>query len=406
MEQGSRAEKYKQMREMLNEKQYRHFLAMEAKERKNIKVVAREAGVSKNTIKAGIRELEAGDVYEKGKRIRGEGGGRKKIEEHDPSLQADLEAQLDPKGDPMSLVRWTSKSMAKLVKGLASQGHRIGQTSLRKRLRAMGYSLKANKKNIEGKQHEDRDGQFGHIKEQTEAFEAKGDPVISVDCKKKELIGAFKNNGREWQAKGEQTSVNVYDYRSLADGKAVPYGVYDLVHNSGFVNVGIDHDTAEFAVESIRRWWLQVGKDLYPNKTDLLITADGGGSNGSRLRLWKRELQRLANETGLSITVCHYPPGTSKWNKIEHRLFSYISINWRGKPLISLEMIIELISHTTTEQGLSVTAVKDRNTYPTGIAVSDEEFQALRIIKDAFHGEWNYTLFPQTPPQEGQLISA
>jgi hypothetical protein len=392
------------MHEMLNERQWRQFLALEAKERGNILLVAREAKVSKNTIKAGLREIEAGDLFSPGKRMRGEGGGRKRQEEHDASLQADLEAHLDPKGDPMSLVKWTTKSVAKLAKALANQGHQLGETALRKRLHAMGFSLRANKKMLEGKSHEDRDAQFGHIKQQCDQFEAKGDPIISVDCKKKELIGDFKNNGREWQAQGEETAVNVYDYLSLADGKAVPYGIYDLVHNHGFVNVGIDHDTAEFAVESIRRWWQQVGKNVYPEKTRLLITADGGGSNGSRIRLWKRELQRLANETGISITVCHFPPGTSKWNKIEHRLFSYISINWRAKPLTSLETIIELISHTTTDQGLLVTAIKDSNPYPTGIKVTDEEIGALHLIRDDFHGEWNYTLKPQDLSSDGQFI--
>ncbi|MEO8953842.1 MAG: ISAzo13 family transposase [Ktedonobacteraceae bacterium] len=379
-------------------------MAWEAKERGNILLVAREAGVSKNTIKAGMRELEAGHVFSPGRRIRGAGGGRKKQEEHDPSLQADLEAHLDPKGDPMSLVRWTTKSVAKLVKALASQGHQLGETALRKRLHAMGYSLRANKKTIEGTSHEDRDAQFHHIKQACEQFESKGDPIISVDGRKKELVGEFKNAGREWQAKGEETHVNVYDYLSLADGKAIPYGIYDVVHNQGFINVGIDHDTAEFAVASIRRWWQQVGKSLYPGKSNLLITADGGGSNGSRIRLWKRELQRLANETGLSITVCHFPPGTSKWNKIEHRLFSYISINWRSKPLTCLETIIELLSHTTTDQGLKVIAIKDRHTYPTGIKVSDEAWETIRPSKDAFHGEWNYTLKPQESSLDGLLI--
>ena len=221
---------------------------------------------------------------------------------------------------------------------------------------------------------------------------------------KKELLGTFKNNGREWQAKGEETTVNVYDYLSLADGKAIPYGVYDLLQNQGFVNVGIDHDTAAFAVESIRRWWNQQGKSLYPKQSKLLITADGGGSNASRSRLWKREMQQLANETGLRITVCHFPPGTSKWNKIEHRLFSYISLNWRAKPLISLETVIELISHTTTRQGLVVTALKDSNIYPTGIKVSDEELEALHIVRDDFHGEWNYTFLPEDCFPQGQVI--
>lgn len=406
MEQDHRTEKYQQMRQMLNEKQWRQFLALEAQERGNILLVAREAGVSKNTVKAGRRELEAGEGFAPGKRIRGVGGGRKKQEEHDASLQADLEALLEPKGDPMSLLQWTTKSVARLKQALKQQGHQLGDTAISKRLHAMGFSLRANKKTIEGKGHADRDGQFEYIKKHCEQFEAAGDPIISVDCKKKELLGNFKNNGREWQAKGEETTVNVYDYLSLADGKAVPYGVYALVHNQGFVNVGMDHDTAEFAVESIRRWWNQQGKRLYPEQTNLLITADGGGSNSSRGRLWKRELQQLANETGLTITVCHFPPGTSKWNKIEHRLFSYISINWRAKPLVSLETGIELISHTTTEQGLVVTAIKDSNTYPTGIQVSDAELKALHIVRDAFHGEWNDTFKPQVPASDGLVISA
>lgn len=395
MEHENRREKYQQMRQLLNEKQWRQLLALEAKERGSIVLVAREAGVSKNTIKAGRRELEAGDLFSPGKRIRGAGGGRKKQEEHDASLQADLEALLDPKGDPMSLLKWTTKSVAKLKEALKQQGHQLGDTAIRKRLHVLGFSLRANKKTIEGGSHAHRDAQFGHIKQRCDQFEAEGNPIISVDCKKKELIGTFKNNGREWQAKGEETCVNVYDYLSLADGKAVPYGIYDLVHNQGFVNVGIDHDTAQFAVESIRRWWYQQGKGLYLDKNRLLITADGGGSNAWRSRLWKREMQRLADETGLAITVCHFPPGTSKWNKIEHRLFSYIAINWRTQPLISWETIIELISHTTSKAGLRVIAVKDSHTYPTGIKVSDEELAAVHIVRDAFHGEWNYTFEPQ-----------
>lgn len=395
MEHENRREKYQQMRQLLNEKQWRQLLALEAKERGSIVLVAREAGVSKNTIKAGRRELEAGDLFSPGKRIRGAGGGRKKQEEHDASLQADLEALLDPKGDPMSLLKWTTKSVAKLKEALKQQGHQLGDTAIRKRLHVLGFSLRANKKTIEGGSHAHRDAQFGHIKQRCDQFEAEGKPIISVDCKKKELIGTFKNNGREWQAKGEETCVNVYDYLSLADGKAVPYGIYDLVHNQGFVNVGIDHDTAQFAVESIRRWWYQQGKGLYLDKNRLLITADGGGSNAWRSRLWKREMQRLADETGLAITVCHFPPGTSKWNKIEHRLFSYIAINWRTQPLISWETIIELISHTTSKAGLRVIAVKDSHTYPTDIKVSDEELAAVHIVRDAFHGEWNYTFEPQ-----------
>jgi hypothetical protein len=404
MEQDHRTEKYRQMHQLLNEKQWRQFLALEAKERGNLVLVAREAGVSKNTIKAGRREIEAGDLFSPGKRLRGQGGGRKKLEEHDASLQADLEALLEPKGDPMSPLQWTTKSVAKLKQALVQQGHQIGDTAISHRLHAMGFSLRANKKTIEGSSHEDRDAQFEHIKLQCEQFEAAGDPIISVDCKKKELIGHFKNSGREWQAKGDETTVNVYDYLSLADGKAIPYGVYDLIHNQGFVNVGIDHDTAEFAVESIRRWWHQHGQHLYPAHTKLLITADGGGSNSARSRLWKREMQRLSDETGLCITVCHFPPGTSKWNKIEHRLFSYISINWRATPLVSLETVIELISHTTTQEGLLVSAIKDTNTYPTGIKVSDEELKALSITRDDFHGEWNYTFEPHSFASQGQVI--
>ncbi len=357
--------------------------------------MAREAGVTRKTIRKGMQELEAGELYEPGGRMRRKGGGRKQATDKDESLRADLEELLEPKGDPQSLVRWTTKSMSKLKDALKEQGHSIGATAIRERVKGMGFSLKANRKGIEGTVHADRDAQFQQINRTGKAFEAAGKPMISVDCKKKELIGNFKNNGREWQAKGQDSAVNVYDYRSLADGKAVPYGIYDLVQNQGFVNVGIDHETAEFAVESIRRWWQNVGKHLYPTSQDLLIVADGGGSNGARNRLWKMQLQQLATETGLSITVCHLPPATSKWNKIEHRLFSYISINWRGKPLTSFETVIELISHTTTKQGLTVTAVKDSNCYPTGIKVSDADLASLSITREAFHGDWNYSIQPQ-----------
>jgi hypothetical protein len=306
-----------------------------------------------------------------------------------------LEELLEPKGDPMSSVKWTTHSLTHLVKALSKQGHTIKKSALAELLHELGYSLKASKKTIEGVSHPDRDQQFGYINMLCKQFEQKQAPAISVDCKKKELLGTFKNQGREWQSKGQQTLVNVYDYRSLADGKAIPYGIYDLVHNQGFVNVGIDHETAEFAVESIRRWWKYCGKKLYPKAHELLITADGGGSNGVRNRLWKKVLQMLANEEQLTITVAHYPPATSKWNKIEHRLFSFISMNWRAKPLTSLETIIELISHTSTNEGLQVTAIKDSHTYPTGITVTDAELRALNIMRASFHGEWNYTIKPQ-----------
>jgi transposase len=395
MMQMDRRDKYEQMHTVLNEKQWRQYLALEAKEQGSVAQVAQEAGVSQNTIRRGIREVEAGESYSPGQRQRAKGGGRKKESEKDPSLISDLEGLLEPKGDPMSLLKWTTKSVAHLKRALQVMGHRIADTALRDVLLSLGYSLRANKKNIEGRSHEDRDAQFAHIKQQCDQFEAAGNPIISVDCKKKELLGNFKNNGREWQAKGEETSVNVYDFLSLADGKAIPYGIYDLVHNRGFVNVGIDHDTAEFAVESIRRWWQQSGKALYPEKRHLLITADGGGSNGARNRLWKKMLQELANQEQIAITVAHYPPATSKWNKIEHRLFSFISINWRAKPLTSLEVVLELISHTTTDEGLTVMAVKDSQTYPTGLKVTDEQLAALNLFRDPFHGEWNYTIKPQ-----------
>ncbi|MGH2497772.1 MAG: ISAzo13 family transposase [Ktedonobacteraceae bacterium] len=404
MMQVSRTEKYERMRELLNEKQWRHYLALEAQERGSVAQVAQEAEVSQNTIRRGLRELEAGERYHAGDRQREEGGGRKAAVEKDASLLADLEGLLEPKGDPMSLLKWTTKSVAHLQAALERMGHEVAETTIRRILHTLGYSLRANKKNIEGTSHPDRDGQFEHIHTTCQEFEQHGDPIISVDCKKKELLGQFKNNGAEWQAKGEATEVNVYDFLSLADGKAIPYGIYDLVHNHGFVNVGIDHDTAEFAVESIRRWWQQRGKALYPDKHSLLITADGGGSNGVRNRLWKKKLQELADEEQLAITVAHYPPATSKWNKIEHRLFSFISINWRAKPLTSLEVVLELISHTTTTEGLTVTALKDSRTYPTGTKVTDDEVAALNLVRDAFHGEWNYTILPHASSSSVQLI--
>jgi len=340
MMQVDRKSRYQQMRAILNEKQWRQFLALEAQERGSILEVAQDAGVSKNTVRRGLEEIEGEDRYAPGARQRKQGGGRKKKESQDETLITDLEGLLEPKGDPMSLIKWTTKSMAHLKQGLQALGHQVGESTIRRVLQTLGYSLRSNKKNIEGTSHPGRDGQFVHLKEQCQVFEEQGNPIISVDCKKKELLGNFKNHGREWQAGGEDMVVNVYDFLSLADGKAIPYGVYDLLHNRGGVLVGIDHDTAEFAVESIRRWWQQSGKELYPGKNHVLITADGGGSNGARNRLWKKKLQELANEEHLSITVAHYPPATSKWNKIEHRLFSFISINWRAKPLTSLEVVL------------------------------------------------------------------
>ena len=389
-------QQYEILRNELNEQQWRLYLGTEALKLGygGISQVVALSGADWKTVQRGVKELKGEQSRAQG-RIRQAGGGRKKVTETDPTLQRDLEELLEPKGDPMSLVKWTTHSLAHLVKALAQRGHRIKKTALAEVLHELGYALKANKKTIEGASHADRDQQFGHINALCKQFEQKQAPAISVDCKKKELLGMFKNQGREWQPKGQETRVNVYDYRSLADGKAIPYGIYDLVHNQGFVNVGIDHETAEFAVESIRRWWKHCGQRLYPQAHELLITADGGGSNGVRNKLWKKALQRLANEELLTITVAHYPPATSKWNKIEHRLFSYISINWRANPLTSLETVIELISHTTTDEGLQVTAIKDSQTYPTGLTVTDAELQAFNIVRDAFHGEWNYTIKPQ-----------
>jgi len=387
-------EQYAVMKETLDERQWRVFLATEALVVGfgGISHVSRLSRSDRRTIGKGIKELQQPPL--KG-RIRKIGGGRKKITETDPTLIADLESLLEPKGDPMALTRWTTKSLANLVDGLLAQNHNIKKSALADVLASLGFSLKANKKNIEGVSHPDRDLQFRHIAATCATFEKKGDPIISVDCKKKELIGTFKNNGREWQPKGKDTIVNVYDFKNLSDGKAAPYGVYDTIKNIGFVNVGVDHDTASFAVESIKRWWNTVGKVLYTDSQELLITSDGGGLNGVRNRLWKKELQKLSNETRLAITVTHLPPATSKWNKIEHRLFSYISINWRARPLISLETIVELLSSTTTEQGLTVTATIDTNSYPTGIKVTDAEMNQLNITRDQFHGEWNYTIRPQ-----------
>lgn len=387
-------EQYAVLRPTLNELQWRIYLGTEARKMGfgGISIVARASGSDRKTIRRGVAESKQSFPKE---RVRKAGGGRKGLKETDAALVPDLEALLEPKGDPMTLVQWTTKSLSNLVTSLESQHHTIKKSALANLLRTLGFSLKANKKNIEGVSHPDRDLQFQYIKRACDTFEGKGNPIISVDCKKKELIGNFKNNGREWQPKGRNETVNVYDFKSLSDGRACPYGIYDTVRNTGFVNVGVDHDTAAFAVESIRRWWKSVGERLYPHKKELLITSDGGGSNGVRNRLWKKELQRFSNETGLAVSVAHLPPATSKWNKIEHRLFSYISINWRAKPLTSLETIIELLSHTKTKEGLAVTAIIDKHLYPVGVKVTDEEMKKLNILQDPFHGDWNYTIKPQ-----------
>jgi Rhodopirellula transposase DDE domain len=387
---------YELLRAALNERQWRLYLAVEAQKigRGGISTVARDAQTTRNTIRKGIAEIAGGAAYVAGDRVRRSGGGRKRLSTLDPTLVADLEALLDPKGDPMSLLKWTTKSISHLHTALQAQGHVVAQTTIRRLLRAGDYTLQANTKEFEGSTAPDRDAQFRHIKEACTLGDAQEMPIISVDCKKKELLGTFKQHGQEWLPKGQAIAVNVHDFLSLADGKAIPYGVYDILQNTGFVNVGQDHDTAAFAVESIRRWWQQHGQAHYSQARAILIVADGGGSNSTRGRLWKRELPHLADETGLTVRVSHLPPGTSKWNKIEHKLFSFISINWRARPLTSMETVIELISSTTTTGGLTVAAVVDTNVYPTKISVSDAEVAALHLVRDPFLPDWNYALHP------------
>src|SRR6266487_6629001 len=362
-----------------------------------ISAVSRATGLSRQVISDGMQELQGGTQAEEG-RVRRKGGGRKSNVSKDPKLSRDLERLVEPvtRGDPQSPRRWTSKSVRKLAKELRGMGHQVSHELVSELLHGLGYSLQANRKTREGGTHPDRDAQFEHLNAQAEAFLVAGEPVVSVDAKKKELVGDFKNAGREWHPQGEAEEVRVYDFPLPGLGRATPYGVYDLTRNAGWVNVGIDHDTAAFAVVSIRQWWKKEGRQRYPEAKRLLISADGGGSNGSRVRLWKWELQHLADEIGLAITVCHLPPGTSKWNKIEHRLFAWISQNWRGKPLVDYAIIVKLIAATTTEAGLTVQCQLDTNRYPTGRKISDEEMSTLFIVADTFHGEWNYTLFPRT----------
>ncbi len=354
--------------------------------------VARVTGVSRSAIQAGLAELRAPAAKRPApERVRRAGGGRKRTVDTDPTLRHELERLVAPvtRGDPESPLRWTSKSVRKLAAELQAVGHAVSHQLVADLLHELGYSLQANRKTREGGDHPDRDAQFAHLNAQVVAQLAAGEPAISVDTKKKELVGDFNNGGREWHPAGQPEVVRVHDFVDRDLGRASPYGIYDLAHNTGWVNVGIDHDTAAFAVASIRRWWSSMGRTVYPDATRLLICADGGGSNGSRVRLWKLELQQLADETGLTIAVCHLPPGTSKWNKIEHRLFSCISQNWRGKPLVSYEVIVSLIAATTTTAGLRVHAQLDTHAYPAGRKVSDEDLARVRLQRDAFHGEWN-----------------
>lgn len=366
-----------------------------------ITLVASVSGVSVDTVGRGAAEVEAGVVADG--RVRARGAGRKSVEENDPGLWPALETLVDPetRGDPMSELRWTTKSTVKLTDELCAQGHPVAPRTVARVLKDHGYSLQANAKTVEGKQHPDRDAQFRYINSRVAEFLGAGLPVISVDTKKKELVGNFKNGGREYRPAGEPERVDTYDFMGPL-GKVAPYGVYDVGDNSGWVNVGTDADTAQFAVESIRRWWTRVGRAAYPAATELLITADGGGSNGSRLRLWKTELAAFAAETGLQITVLHFPPGTSKWNRVEHRLFSAITMNWRGRPLRSHETVVETIAATTSKNGLMVQAVLDVNTYEKGIKITDKEmrvFESRHLRRHEFHGEWNYTVHDGSDPQ-------
>jgi len=387
----------------LDERAVRLTLAAEARSlgHGGIAAVARAAGVSPSRVQRGVAELEAG--IEPSGRVRRPGAGRKPITQTDPGIVAALLGLVEPsrRGDPESALCWTTLSTRSLAAELTARGHPVSAAKVAQLLKAEGFSLQANAKQVEGNQHPDRDGQFSYLNDQVGEHVAAGEPVISVDTKKKELVGNFKNGGREWHPKGAPTAVKVHDFKDPELGKVNPYGVYDIAADTGWVSVGVDHDTSQFAVNTIRSWWNQVGKAAYPGAARLLITADGGGSNGYRTRLWKTELAQLADQTGLEITVSHLPPGTSKWNKIEHRLFSRISINWRARPLTSREVILNLIGATTTASGSPVTAVLDTDQYPAGIKIPDKQMRDLeetgRLRRHDWHGEWNYTITPDTP---------
>jgi transposase len=384
----------------LDERQRRLLMGAEARALGygGIQAVARAAGVREGTVSRGAAELESGQ--EPMGRVRRPGGGRKRVADADPGLRPALLALVEPeeRGDPMSPLRWTTKSTRKLAGELTRQGHPVSADTVGDLLREEGFSLQANAKTLEGRQHPDRDAQFRHISEQVRGYQATKDPVVSVDTKKKELVGEFKNGGRQWRPAGEPARVDTHDFPDRELGKAIPYGVYDLTTNTGWVSVGTDHDTAAFAVASIRRWWQSCGAGAYPHARRLLITADAGGSNGYRTRAWKTELAALAAETGLPITVCHLPPGTSKWNQIEHRLFSHITMNWRGRPLTSHEVIVNSIAATTTRTGLRVRAELDPGSYPTGAEITDAQMAAIPLTRHPFHGDWNYTIHPRSAP--------
>jgi transposase len=389
--------RFRQMRPVLDEQGRRRYVAMEALSlgHGGVSAMSRISGLARSTISRGIEDIRSGRCAPEG-RVRKPGAGRKRKTEQDPTLLKDLKALVDPstRGDPMGPLLWTTRSLRNLVKELSKLRHKVSRTVVGELLHDLGYSLQANSKTKEGSQHIDRDTQFQYINDQAVDFLKADEPVISVDTKKKELVGNFKNAGREWRRQGQPEIVNVHDFIDPKLARAVPYGVYDINNNLGWVSVGTDHDTASFAVHAIRRWWTSMGKKRHPDATRLMISADGGGSNGYRVRLWKVELQKLANELKLPITVCHLPPGASKWNKIEHRLFSFISINWRGKPLRSYRTIVQLIAATTTDAGLKVRAELDESKYPKGVKVSDAELAAIRLKPHSFHGDWNYTIMP------------
>ena len=392
--------RYRLLEGLFDERLRRLYAAAEAKAlgHGGVKRVHEATQVARGSILAGIKELEMGaHALAGGKhRIRRPGAGRKKLGEQYPGVAEALERLVDPttRGDPESPLRWTCKSLMQLSKELTAQGYKISHASVGSLLKELGYSLQGNRKTLEGGTHPDRNAQFEYIHDKVGTALSAGQPVISVDTKKKELVGQYKNGGKEWQPESQPEEVKVHDFVDPELGRANPYGVYDLGSNQAWVSVGTDHDTASFAVATIRRWWTTMGQETYPDAKELMITADGGGSNGSRVRLWKLELQQFANEIGIPIRVSHFPPGTSKWNKIEHRLFSYISLNWRGKPLVSHEVIVNLIAATTTRKGLKVQSGLDQNQYPKGIKITDEEFAAIRLVRDAFHGEWNYRIMP------------
>jgi transposase len=395
-------QKYRLIKPELDERSRRLWAATEAMMlgHGGVRAVARATGISVSSIRFGLDQLKQPSKpaeEDPPRRIRQPGGGRKPLTQENSALLEALDALVDTdsRGDPMSPLRWTSKSTRKLAEELTRQGHPISHRKVGQLLKDLGYSLQSTRKTKEGSSNPDRDAQFRHINEQAKAFQERDQPVVSVDTKKKELIGDFANKGCEYQPKGEPEKVRVYDFEDKELGKAIPYGVYDQSDNCGWVSVGVDHDTSEFAVETLRRWWFNMGKSRYPEATELLVTADGGGSNGSRTRLWKLELQKLADETGLAIAVCHFPPGTSKWNKIEHRMFAHITENWRGRPLVSREVIVNLIANTTTRKGLRIQAKLDEGQYETGIKVTDKQMKELNLHRASFHGEWNYTIRPR-----------